>query len=235
MNCSPRFSRFLHVVLPLLLLAMAMPVPAAEQNVAPGINRNYQDPDYEQWVTRFESPGREVYDQRQRIVDALKLASGMRVADIGAGTGLYTVLFAEKVGPQGKVYAVDISENFISNIVRRSEKQGLNNVEGIVNTQQDTKLKPGSVDLVFMSDTYHHFEYPRAMLRSIRQALKPGGRMAIIDFRKEPGVSSGWVISHVRADKQTVIKEVEAGGFRLTQEPGFLRDNYFLIFSKTAD
>jgi len=232
MNCSPRFSGFLHVVLPLLLLAMANLAPAAEQNVAPGINRSYQDPDYEQWVTRFESPGREVYDQRQRIVDALKLASGMRVADIGAGTGLYTVLFAEKVGPQGKVYAVDISENFINNIVRRSEKQGLNNVEGIVNTQQDTKLKPGSVDLVFMSDTYHHFEYPRAMLRSIRQALKPGGRMAIIDFRKEPGVSSGWVMSHVRADKQTVIKEVEASGFHLTQEPGFLRDNYFLLFTR---
>jgi ubiquinone/menaquinone biosynthesis C-methylase UbiE len=214
------------------LLAVTAPLLAEEKNVAPGINRHYENTDYQEWVGVFESPGREVYDQRQRIVETLKLASGMRVADIGAGTGLFTMLFAEKVGPRGKVYAVDISDNFVRNIVQRGRQTGFNNIEGIVNTQRESKLESQSVDLVFMSDTYHHFEYPKAMLRSIRQALKPGGHVAVIDFRKQSGVSSGWVMSHVRPDKQTVVREIESSGFRLLEEPGFLHDNYFLLFHR---
>jgi ubiquinone/menaquinone biosynthesis C-methylase UbiE len=215
-----------------LLLAFTVSVPAAEQNVAPGINRHYEHADYDDWVSRFESTGREVYDQRHSIVDALDLKSGMRIADVGAGTGLFTILFAKAVGTAGKVFAVDISDNFVHNIIRRADKQGLKNIEGIVNSQKDTKLKPGSVELVFISDTYHHFEYPQAMLHSMHQALTPGGRLVIIDFRKQQGVSSGWVMSHVRADKQSVIREVEAAGFRYEYDSGKLKTNYFLFFRK---
>lgn len=231
MNSASIFRTALRLLC-LVAVMTAAPLSADEQNVAPGINRHYENTDYREWVGVFESPGREVYDQRQQIVDALKPGPGMRVADIGAGTGLFTILFAEKVGAKGRVYAVDISDNFISNILQRGKQQGLGNIEGIVNTQRDTKLAPGSVDLVFMSDTYHHFEYPKAMLRSIRQALTPGGRMVVIDFRKQHGVSSGWVMSHVRADKPTVIREIEAEGFQLADEPAFLKENYFLIFIK---
>lgn len=235
MNLAPLCRNPLRLMLLALLLTATAPLPAEEQNVAPGINRHYENTDYDEWVGVFESSGREVYDQRHRIVDALNLKPGMHVADVGAGTGLFTFLFARKVGTKGKVFAVDISDNFVRNIIKRGEKQGLRNIEGVVNTQKDTRLQSGSVELVFMSDTYHHFEYPQAMLHSIRQALTPGGRMVIVDFRKQQGVSSGWVMSHVRADRQTVIKEVEAAGFRLIEEPGLLQENYCLIFARNGN
>jgi predicted methyltransferase len=205
---------------------------AAEQNVNPGINNYYYDAEFEHWVSVFERPGREVYDRRHDIVNALRLKPGMAVADIGAGTGFYTHLFAKQVGNSGQIYAVDISENFVQNILRAAKAQGLDNVKGIVNNQQNTKLPTNSVDLAFICDTYHHFEYPQTILASIHQALRPGGQLIIIDFRKQHGVSSGWVMSHVRANEATVIREVESAGFRLTEKSQLLHENYFLKFTK---
>ena len=206
---------------------------AAEQNVSPGINNYYYDAEFEHWVNVFEQPGREVYGRRHDIVNALQLKPGMAVADIGAGTGFYTHLFAKQVGGTGKVYAVDISENFIQNILRAASAQGLNNVEGIVNNQHNTKLPESSVDIAFICDTYHHFEYPQTMLASIHQALRPNGQLVIIDFRKQHGVSSGWVMSHVRANEKAVISEVVSAGFRLTEKSQLLDENFFLKFTKS--
>lgn len=220
-----------------MLLALTLLLPTlhpveAEQSVNPGINRHYQDPDFERWQSTFERPGREVYDRRHAIVDALELEPGMRIADVGAGTGLFTRLFARQVGESGKVYAVDIAENFVENVVRTSREQGLNNVEGIVNDHKSTRLPEQSVDQVFLSDTYHHFEYPGFMLDSIHRALRPGGKLAIIDFRKQPERSSSWVMSHVRASRDEVIDEVTAAGFALERDLPMLEENYFLIFRR---
>lgn len=219
-----------------LLLGLALlpilPPLSAQESVNPGINRHYQDPDFERWRSTFERSGREVYDRRHAIVDALELEAGMRIADVGAGTGLFTRLFAKQVGDTGKVYAVDIAENFVENVVRTSREQGLNNVEGVVNDQQSTRLPEQSVDWVFLSDTYHHFEYPGAMLASIHKALRPDGKLAIIDFRKQPGRSSSWVMSHVRANRDQVIDEVTAAGFELERDLTMLEENYFLIFRR---
>jgi len=209
------------------------PLRAQESGARPEINRPYVDPDYETWVSRFERPGREVYDKRHEIVAALGLNPGMAVADIGAGTGLFTRLFAAKVAPTGTVYAVDVSRIFIDNILRTSKERGLSNVKGIVNTQTDVKLPVDSIDFAFVCDTYHHFEQPAPTLQSIHRALQTGGIMVIIDFRKIAGVSSSWVMGHVRADKGTVIREVEAAGFRLIEDKDLLRDNYFLRFKKS--
>lgn len=208
------------------------PLHAQEAGARPEINRPYVDPDYETWVSRFERPGREVYDKRHEIVAALGLNSGMAVADIGAGTGLFTRLFAARVAPTGTVYAVDVSSVFIDNILRTSKEQGLGNVKGIVNTQTDVKLPADSIDIAFVCDTYHHFEQPAQTLQSIHRALRTGGILVIIDFRKVAGVSSSWVMGHVRADKGTIIREVEAAGFRLVDDKNLLRDNYFLRFKK---
>ena len=156
-----------------LLLALSLEIAsldAAEQNVNPGINRYYYHAEFEHWVNVFERPGREVYDKREAIVAELGLNPGMTVADIGAGTGFFTHIFAKQVGSSGRVYAVDISENFIRNILQRTKAQDLNNIEGIVNDQQETKLPANSVDLAFLCDTYHHFEYPQTMLASIYKA-----------------------------------------------------------------
>jgi len=215
----------------LLLVAGAFPV-AARDGADPAINQPYLDPDFAQWVERFESPGREVYDRRAAIIAASGVKPGMRVADIGAGTGLFTLLFARAVGPTGHVTAVDISPTFVANIQRRAQNEKLSNVSTRINSQTDTGLPPASIDLAFISDTYHHFEQPRAMLASIHRALRAGGSLVVIDFERDEGKSSDWVLGHVRAGKQHVIGEIEAAGFRLAADTRLLEENFYLRFEK---
>jgi predicted methyltransferase len=215
-----------------LLLFSQLMAHAETPVVGPDMNAYYHGADYERWRSIFESGGREVYDRRLEILRALEIKPGMRVADVGAGTGLYTMLFADAIGPTGTVYAVDISESFVEAIGARAAEAGLKNIVPVLSQQKSTELPPGSVDLVFMADTYHHFEYPRSMLDSIRAALVPGGKLAIIDFRREPGVSSRWILGHVRAGREEVIREVEQAGFKLIDEPIKLRGNYFVRFRK---
>ena len=220
------------------LLSFAFPVaadvslPAESPAVGPGMNAYYHGADHGPWREIFESSGREVFDKRFHVLNALDIRPGMRIADVGAGTGLYTMLFARAVGSAGKVYAVDISESFIEAIGARAAGAGLDNVVPVVNDQKGTSLPSDSVDLVFLADTYHHFEYPRAMLASMHQALVPDGDLVIIDFRRIAGVTNPWIMSHVRAGRQQVIDEVEAAGFRFVDEPLRLRGNYVLRFRK---
>ncbi len=219
-----------------LLLACSLccggPAFAKEQSVRPGINAPFEAPRFQEWVERFEHEGREVYDRREQIVDATGVAPGMVVADIGAGTGLFTRLFAPRVNSTGMVIAVDISKTFVENILRTTREQNIKNVQGVVGTATDATLARESVDLAFICDTYHHFEYPQSMLASIHRALKPNGTLVIVDFERIEGVSSSWVLGHVRAGKQTVIAEIEAAGFKLIEDRPLMRDNYFLRFSK---
>ncbi len=216
----------------LVACACALPALAREDSVRPGINTSFQDPEVGQWVEAFEREGREIWDQREAIVAALRLRQGMTVADIGAGTGFFVRLFAREVGPTGKVYAVDIARNFVDAIMRRSERDGQTWIRGVVNPPDQAGLPDGSLDLIFCSDTYHHFEYPQSMLASMHRALKPGGRLVIIDFERVPGVSSAWVMSHVRTGKEGVIREVESAGFRLAEETPILRQNFMLHFRR---
>jgi predicted methyltransferase len=116
--------------------------------------------------------------------------------------------------------------------VRTAREQQLANVEGVVNTPTDAKLAPQSVDIAFVCDTYHHFEYPQSMLASLHRALRPEGQLIVIDYEKIAGQSSGWVMGHVRADKAAVIREIEAAGFRYVGEERFLNGNFFLRFAR---
>jgi predicted methyltransferase len=230
-----------HAAVKFLFLACLLTMPALadtglqadeERSVSPGINSYYRDPNWQQWVNTFERPGREVYDRRHAIVDATGVRPGDIVADIGAGTGLFTRLFAERVGPGGRVYAVDISDTFIKNIMRAAKHNGYTNIEGVVNNDRDVLLPMAAIDTAFLVDTYHHFEYPRSMLSSIHASLKPGGVLIIIDFQRDPRHSSRWVMGHVRAGKDTVIEEVTDAGFRLVDDIPLLRTNYYLVFRK---
>ena len=216
------------------LLMLCAPTWAEVPAVGPDMNAYYYEADPDHWAEIFERSGREVFDRRFQVVEALGIKPGMRIADVGAGTGLYTMLVARAVGPAGLVYAVDISESFVASIEARAKEYHVDNVVPVVNHPQGTELPPDSVDLVFLADTYHHFEYPRAMLASIHQALVPGGALAIIDFRRLPGVSNPWIMGHVRAGREEVIDEVEAAGFRFEDEPLKLRGNYFLRFRKVS-
>jgi predicted methyltransferase len=220
----------LPLLLPILLIATQ--AGAMTPGASPGINAPFHRPDPQRWSEILEQPGRELYDLRHAIVAALALKPGMDVADVGAGSGLFTLPFAQAVGPHGRVYAVDVAAEFVRKIELRVQAQGLANVVGIVNTQHSTLLPPDSVDLVFLADTYHHFEQPVDMLRSIHTALRPGGELVVIDFRREPGLSTPWVMSHVRAGREQVLAEVELAGFQFAREEPILRGNFFLRFRK---
>jgi len=215
-----------------LALLVSLCGSALGQGASPDINDQYRHPSFQRWQRGLETEGREVYERRAAIVDAVGLKPGMAVADVGAGTGLFTRLFAARVGPQGRVYAVDIAKEFVDGILQQSRAAGLSNVVGIVSTQANTRLEEGSVDVVFVSDAYHHFEDPKTMLASIRYALRPGGTFVVVDYERIPGVSPNWVLNHVRGGKDEFRPEIEAAGFRVVEEVKLMKENYFLRFRK---
>lgn len=213
-------------------MLLLLSCPAFGQGASPEINEQYRDPDYSRWQRNLETEGREVYEKRVAIVDAVAPRLGQAIADVGAGTGLFTRLFAARVGPQGRVYAVDIAKAFVEGNLQRARAARLQNIVGIVSSQTDTRLAENSVDLAFVCDAYHHFEDPQAMLASIRRALRPGGTLVVIDFERIPGTSPGWILKHVRAGKEEFRREIEAAGFRFTEEVKLMRENYVLRFTR---
>ena len=206
---------------------------AEERSINPGINNHYYGSSHEEWMPVFESSSREIYAKRHEIVDAVSIRPGMRIADIGAGTGFFSLMFAQKTGPDGVVYAVDIIEDFINTIEQRAQKSGLTNIRGIINKGRESGLPPQSIDLAFICDTYHHFEFPQTTMRSIHQALSDQGEVIIVDFYTDPKFSSAWVQRHVRAGRNQVIQEMQDHGFELVQDLRLMRTNYFLRFKKT--
>ena len=206
---------------------------AQEESVRPGINSNFETPDVQQFVGRFEREGRDVFDRRNEVVKACQIKPHMAVADVGAGTGLFSRLFAHQVGRDGKVYAVDIAKDFVKHIEEGAKEEGLDNIVGVVCDPKSCKLPLDSVDLVFICDTYHHFEYPQETMRSIHGALRPDGQLVLIEFHRIEGVSSDWTLDHVRAGQAVFAKEIEEVGFKKVDEKkDLLSDSYFLRFTK---
>jgi ubiquinone/menaquinone biosynthesis C-methylase UbiE len=209
---------------------------AAQSKTDPKINDAFKRPDVKAYIKRFETEDREVYARRHEIVAALGLKTGMAVADIGAGTGLFTRLMAEKVGVEGKVYAVDIAQEFLEHIAADAKKHGRKQIVTVHGNQETTQLRAESLDLVFMSDVYHHLERPERMLASIRQALKPGGKLVVVEFDRVPGRSSEFVLKHVRAGKDVFIGEIESAGFRRANDVKgpVLKENFLAAFEKVS-
>lgn len=206
-----------------------------ERSVRPGINEGYENPTVDEWIERFEGESREIYKHRQRIVADAQVRPGMVVADIGAGTGLFTPLFSEAVGSEGKVLAVDIVPEFLELIRRRAEERKLTNVSTHLCAEDSVKLEPESVDLAFICDTYHHFEFPKSTMGSLLEALKPGGELVIVEFERIPGESRAWVLNHIRAGRETFSAEIRSIGFELLDEQpdaAYLKENYVARFRK---
>jgi len=225
-----------------LALVAALPLtareaaPPAEESVRPGINARYLDPDLkvDEWLQRFEVESREVFHAREAILEACAVKPGMRVADIGAGTGLYTRLFAEAVGERGWVYAIDIAPNFLGHIQARAKQEGHANITTILCPEDSVGLPPESIDFAFLCDVYHHFEYPRSSMASLVRAMKPGATLVVIDFIRIEGESSDWVLGHVRAGEEVFRAEIEDAGLSFQAKvavPG-MEENYFLRFVK---
>lgn len=223
-----------------LLICCIDPSAAAQEHkhghTAAEMNKQFKKPDLNvgQFIERFETDSREIYAQRKKIVEAVGLHPGMAVADVGAGTGLFTWLFAEAVGSKGAVYAVEIAPAFLKHIEEQAVRRGLGKiVKPVRSTQDSTNLAPGSVDVVFVCATYHHFEHPKKFLTSIHQALRPGGRLVVIDFDLRTD-SSDFVREHARAPKETYFGEINSAGFTLvTVQPTLkLKDNFFAVFRR---
>ncbi len=241
---SHRIARTAAVLLlfPLLLVASSVgedKLAAQRSPVPEGINDNFLNPDLdpEEWLQRFEVESREVFAGRESILKAVNLQPGMSIADVGSGTGLYIGPFSNSVGEEGRVFAIDISPKFIDHIQRRIKADELHNVQPVLSNERSITLEEGVVDRVFICDTYHHFEYHKDMLASIRSALNPGGELILVEFDRIPGKSREWLLTHVRADKATFRGEIEAAGFEFIEEvsvPQF-EENYLLRFRKPTE
>jgi len=211
---------------------LASSLTAQDKSVRPGINDSFKDPDLKKYLGTFEGESREIFAKRKEIVAACKLKPGMAVADVGAGTGLFTRLFAREVGDKGKVYAVDIAATFLEHIRKTCKEAGITNVETVLCTDKSAELPPASVDLVFICDVYHHFEFPFRTMDTLHKALKPGGQLVVIDFQRIEGKSSAFVMGHVRAGQEVFTKEIVTSGFRQVGEEQLLKENYFIRFEK---
>ena len=217
-----------------LLLCIGLAATGQEKSVRPGINKPFEQPDVAEFIKKFEGESREIAAQAKEIVAACKIKPGMTVADVGAGTGLFTRKFAPLVGEKGKVYAVDIAPAFLKHVEKTCEEGKIKNVETILCDQFSTKLPKNSVDLVFICDTYHHFEFPERTLQSIHDSLRPGGQLILIDFQRIEGKSGEWILGHVRAGQEVFVREVATAGFRVVGEEKLLKENYFVRFEKKA-
>jgi ubiquinone/menaquinone biosynthesis C-methylase UbiE/copper chaperone CopZ len=224
----------------------AMPATIAKHDNAPmgnsiasypaEMNKKFVDPkaDIEPFVKRFENESRDIYAKRREIVQAVGLRPGEAVADIGAGTGLFTLLFAEQVAPKGTVYAVDIGPAMLQYIAEQAEKlEYMGVITPVLNTQNSAMLPSASIDTAFICDTYHHFERPEKMLASVHRALRPGGRLIIIDFDLHKG-SSEFVKQRARAPKEDYFREITSAGFKIldVKNTPAIQDNFYAEFQR---
>lgn len=206
------------------------PAPAARPSPSPDdtIDRPTSNP-YTGSLSIFEDSKRAEKLQIDRVMDILAMREGSAVADIGAGSGWFTVRAARRVGPQGLVYAVEINEEYVNHIKSRAENESLSNIRTILGKEDDPLLPAASVDSILLLKTYHEFSKPLTMLRAMHKALRRNGLLGIID-RNGEGDDHG-------LERDAVVKEASRAGFNLVAEHDFVKpDNmdYFLVFRKTA-
>jgi arsenite methyltransferase len=178
----------------------------------------------------LEGPDRELFQKPDQIMDALGIADSSIVAEVGAGGGWFTVRLARRVGPQGLVYAEDIQEQMIDAIERRMQRESLGNVRTVLGKPDDPRLPNAALDAVLIVDSYYEFDKPVDLLRNIKDTLKPNGRLAIVDYRKD-GVGPGPDLEY-RVDESVVIEKAEAAGLRLVSRETFLPYQYLLVFGR---
>jgi len=180
-----------------------------------------------EWAKRFDDPARDAWQKPDTVIGHLRLSSNSRVADIGAGTGYFAVRLAKMV-PVGKVYAVDIEASMVEYTLERARGMGLANVAGVVAPPTEAAL-PEPVDVVLLVNTYHHIEARPSYFAKLRGSLLPGGRVVLVDYKKDPDISGAPMAMRLTPDE--VIEEMSEAGYRLaTRSEGALPRQYILIF-----
>ncbi len=182
----------------------------------------------EEYIKALEDPSRDEWQKPDLVVDSLGLKLGDEVADLGAGSGYFTIRLARVVGPAGKVYAVDVDPKLLEYIEQRAKEEQLENIQTILADPNDPKLGSNSVDLIFICDVLHHINDRAKYYPLLSRALRPSGRLVNIDFHKRK-LPVG-PPEEMKIDRKEMIKEAEAQGFELVKEFDILKYQYFLVF-----
>jgi ubiquinone/menaquinone biosynthesis C-methylase UbiE len=192
-------------------------------------DRHHSFEEIEKWISLFEDPERRTWQKPDEVVNRLKLKPGDVIADIGAGTGYFTRLFAVAVGPKGKALGLDTEPAMVEYMRKDAEKKKLKNYIPVIVEPYAPGLDPGSADVIFICDTLHHIDDRVNYLRRIAPSLRPDGRIVVVDFYKKP-LPVGpplWM----KLKKEEVIEEFQQAGYRLTNSHDILPYQYFLEFS----
>src|SRR5436190_18804134 len=219
---------------PLFTLACAA---AVFGQAAKEANKGYQTKEARAGLASvLDNPGRDARQKPAELVQALGIRPGSTVIDLGTGPGYMLPYLSRAVGPNGHVIAQDIQTDFLDRARAKASREGLKNVEFVLGTDSDPRLAAGSADLILVLDAYHHFDYPDRMLAAFRRALREGGRLAIVEYYKRRGAMEGdpdRALTHIRLDADDVMKEVEAGGFRLlSRREQIPNSQYVAIFER---
>lgn len=209
---------------------------AASGQVAREANRDYETPEArKRMIERLESPARLANLRPAELVRRLDVRPGSTVVDLGTGTGNLLAALSRAVGPKGQVIAEDIHADFLERARERAQKDGLANIRYIKGSEQDPNLPAGAADLVVVVDAYHHFDFPQKMLAAITRALRPDGRLAILEYHRKRGAMEGdpeFAIQHIRAGAEQVVEEIEKAGFKLVSQQDFVPDRQYLAIFK---
>jgi len=210
------------------LAALLLPAGLLAQAAAPAPEMQHRHEDPAAYIASLDDPARDAYQKPDEVMAALALREGETVADIGAGSGYFTVRFARAVGPKGRVYAVDVSPDMIRHLNHRVRDERLGNVVTVLSDPDDPLLADASVDRFLIVDTWHHIEDQAKYLALLKRMLKPGGQVVHIDFQKRD-LPIGPPLA-MKIARDDLVKQMETAGFRLAAEHGFLPYQYFLVF-----
>ena len=212
----------------LAVVVALMPRPALAQ--APGEHVHHLHGDPAAYIKALEDPARDAYQKPHEVIEALALKPGEIIADIGAGSGYFSLLMARQVGAEGHVYAVDVSADMLRHLNARIRDGGVLNVSTILATPDDPLL-PRAVDRFVIVDVWHHVDDQPAYLAAMKNRLKPAGQVVMIDFQKRD-LPVGPPAS-MKIAREDLITQMEKHGFRMTREHTFLPYQYFLVFEAT--
>jgi predicted methyltransferase len=204
----------------LFCLLPALPVAAQSPH-----SHDHSFSDAEQWAQVFDDPKRDAWQKPHEVIQALKLKPDAVIADIGSGTGYFSARFAHMV-PQGRVYGLDTEPDMVKYLADRAKREGLKNITAVQAQPGDPRL-PEKADLVILVNVYHHVENREQYFRQLQVSLKPGGRLAVIDFRMN---SPEGPPKAARIAPEQVKAELQRAGYVLAEEHGFLPNQYFLLF-----
>jgi ubiquinone/menaquinone biosynthesis C-methylase UbiE len=232
---DPRLSNRLLIAAVLVVLGGTAPLHAQEPQAGRhdehdhAATARHRFDDVERWVKVFDDPSRDTWQKPEEVLRFLNVRHGSVVADLGAGTGYFAVHLARAVGSGGRVYAVDIEPAMVRHLRKRCRKAKLDQVIPVLARPDDPRLPPGELDLVLIADTWHHIDDRIEYLDRLVAALRPGGRVAVLDWRKEP-LPLGPPPEH-KLPREAVVEEFDEGRWTLEAESGELPYQYLLVFA----